>query len=555
MGDVTLTRDELDLTFHLGTNGDSIRVKEWYDRPGRNGYDRRLESVLFKDAEWSVVDVEDRAIENQPPTLSTPLSDQYATPLVPFELRIAEDVFSDVDQQGPLSLSVSLTDERPLPAWLQFDALARRFTGRPALTDTQSSSIVVTATDQKNASISDVFELNISSPSGSFVFGSRRSDILTGSAADDVFILDRGNDTLTGGDGNDTFVGLGSNLGVNIIYAGDGFDTIKAGFDDDVIQLRSFGPEHSVERIDGGTGYDILKGNNSPQTIDLSETRVVGIEKIDAGGGKDIVIGSSNPDIISGGAGNDTLFGADGDDRFLVRRSQGADVFNGGAGIDAIVGEDTDDRIGLRDFSGANSVEIIDGGGGFDTIHGTGASQTLDFSATSLIGINWIDGRSGRDVLIGSSSDDVIFGGAGHDQLSGGPGNDNLTGGGGNDHFTFARGHDTDVITDDKGSKDRLTISGASHDELWLWRQNDDLAIGLVDTTDRVVVRSWFSSSNPPIEITRTSDDSMRLVNSQVLQLVGAMSVFDPISQGHMNVPAPLIEETAPAIAEAWQPA
>ena len=61
--DVSVTRDDLDLVFDVGSNGDSIRVKEWYDRPGINGSDHRIESVVFEDGIWSVDDIHTTGLE------------------------------------------------------------------------------------------------------------------------------------------------------------------------------------------------------------------------------------------------------------------------------------------------------------------------------------------------------------------------------------------------------------------------------------------------------------------------------------------------------------
>ena len=552
--DVSVTRDDLDLIFGVGTGGDSIRVKEWYYRPGSNGADRRIETVLLADGMWDAEEIEDLAVENHSPTLSNPLADVETLALVPFEMRFNEAIFADVDQQEPLSLTVSLPNSAPLPHWLSFDSESRTLTGTPTLADIHSMEIVVTATDQSDATVSDDFELTVSLASGSIVSDTPLDDFLVGSPFDDVFVLGRGNDTLSGNEGDDTFVTLGTRLGVNLFDGGDGFDTVKGGVGNDIIQVDSFQPENSVELLDGGSGFDILKGTSAAQTINLSQTTLVSIEHIDAGGGADVVIGSSGDDVISGGKGNDILYGAEGDDQFLIRKRQGVDVFNGGQGIDSIVGDSTNDKIIVREFSAANSIEIIDGGEGFDMILGTGTHQTLDFSDTKLISIEKINGRRGNDIIIGSNERDIIFGGSGDDQLYGGLGDDELNGGKGNDTFSFARGDGTDIIIDNKGANDQLTLSGADHDSLWLWREGDDLAMGIVNTTDKVVIRQWFSSSGPTIETTQTSDDSMVLINSQVLQLVGAMSVFDPVAQGHLNLSGSVLEEAAPAIADAWQP-
>ena len=553
--DVSVTRNDLDLIFDVGSSGDSIRVKEWYDRPGSNGSDHRIESVILDDRIWSSEEIEDLAVENHPPTLNNPLADVSTLALVPFEMTLDETMFSDIDQQEPLSLTVSRASSSSLPAWLTFDNELRRLSGTPSLADLQSLELVVTATDESYFSVSDSFDLTVSLPSGSVIAGTPQDDFLVGSSLDDVFVLDRGDDTLSGGDGDDSFVALGPDLSVNSIDGGSGFDTIKAGLGDDVIRVSSHEPENSIELVDGGSGFDILAGTNAAQTINLSQTTLVNIEKIDAAGGADVVIGSSGDDVIVGGSGNDILYGAGGDDQFLIRKYQGVDLFNGGEGVDSIVGGSTNEILVLREFSAANSVEIIDGGEGFDVILGTGSHQTLDFSATRLTSIEQINGRSGHDVIIGSNERDFILGGSGNDQLSGGPGDDELTGGRGNDIFSFARGDGVDIVIDDKGTNDRLILSGSDHDALWLWRQDDDLAMGIVNTTDKVVIKDWFSGTGSTIETTKTSDDSMVLINSQVLQLVGAMSVFDPIAQGHLNLSDSMLDEVAPAIAEAWQPA
>ena len=551
--DVTVAREELDLILSVGSDGDRIRILEWYRYPGANGYDRRLEAVVFENTVWQTDTIEGMAVENFAPILNIPLVDQSATAFVPFELKIESNIFIDVDQLAPLTLSATLSGAQPLPAWLSFDTSSSHFFGTPSVTDAQSLQVVLTATDQHNSSVFDNFELNVSLPSGALISGTAGDDLLTATPLDDVFILGRGNDTLSGGDGNDTFVALGTKLDLNHIDGGNGFDRIVGGLEDDVIRLGSFGPGHGVELVDGGSGFDILKGTGASEIMDFSQTTLLNIEKIDAGGGKDTVIRSQGADVIVGG-GDDVLFGAEGDDRFLIQGSQGVDLFNGGAGNDSIIADVTNNKIRLQDFSNANTVELIDTGEGFDMLVGTSRSQTLDFSATTLIGVEQIHGKGGRDVIVGSSTHDVIFGGGGNDTLHGGPGDDALHGGRGDDQFVFAAGDGEDVVSDKAGRHDRLILSGMNHDRLWLWRQNDDLALGLLDTADRVVVKDWFAASIPPIEVTRTSDDSMQLINGQVLQLVDAMSVFDPTTQGHLNVPPSLLEDLTPAITEAWQP-
>jgi len=75
-------------------------------------------------------------------------------------------------------------------------------------------------------------------------------------------------------------------------------------------------------------------------------------------------------EIISGGAGNDTLignaaknvfFGNGGDD--VIYGRGGNDVLNGGVGRDKLYGEDGNDQIFARD----GIIDFLDGGAGYDS--------------------------------------------------------------------------------------------------------------------------------------------------------------------------------------------
>ncbi|MFX8577850.1 hypothetical protein ABTM02_20505, partial [Acinetobacter baumannii] len=72
-----------------------------------------------------------------------------------------------------------------------------------------------------------------------------------------------------------------------------------------------------------------------------------------------------------------------------------------------------------------SSIEVITANGHTGvTISGTMNADTLDFSGTTLIGIESIQGSKGDDTIIGSAGDDTIIGGYGNDTLKGGAGND-----------------------------------------------------------------------------------------------------------------------------------
>ena len=115
-------------------------------------------------------------------------------------------------------------------------------------------------------------------------------------------------------------------------------------------------------------------------------------------------------------------------------RGKGPDfVVLGGAGRDTITGANTPDRIlslGGRDrVSGGNGKDCVDGGGGADRLTGDNGNDRLR-------------GGRGNDSLSGSADDDSIVAGAGRDILQGGDGRDRLTGGKGGDAVNGGSGTD-----------------------------------------------------------------------------------------------------------------
>lgn len=254
----------------------------------------------------------------------------------------------------------------------------------------------------------------------------------------------------------------------------------------------------SVERFFAGDGGDIISLGSTTYTL--------GNLLVDGGGagdliianvGNDILNGREGDDIMSGGPGQDTLNGGNG-----MGTNSGNDTLNGGSDADILNGEDGDDTLvffadgtfvntfaynagspgvpgtaTMINVSNTNlSLDIFNGGAGFDTIQMTGGDDTLFLddpyhthhpSAGSLqiIGIEQINAGAGDDVvdlthdtlaygdiiinggdgndhLWSSAGNDVINGDAGDDHLFGGDGDDELNGGNDNDEIYGSLGND-----------------------------------------------------------------------------------------------------------------
>ncbi|HLL90813.1 MAG TPA: putative Ig domain-containing protein, partial [Tepidisphaeraceae bacterium] len=97
---------------------------------------------------------------NDAPTVANPIPDRSAIEDVAFSYQFASNTFNDPDGDT-LAYSATLADGSALPAWLNFDAATRTFSGTPANGDVGSVSVRVTVTDGSAASVSDDFTLTV----------------------------------------------------------------------------------------------------------------------------------------------------------------------------------------------------------------------------------------------------------------------------------------------------------------------------------------------------------------------------------------------------------
>jgi len=105
-------------------------------------------------------------------------------------------------------------------------------------------------------------------------------------------------------------------VGTDIIFGGNGDDTINAG-----------------------AGNDLICGGNGGGTINAG----LGDDTIDGGNGNDNLIGGDGNDLMFGGGGNDTMNGGIGDD--TLDGGTGNDTMTGGAGADNFIGGSGTDTV------------------------------------------------------------------------------------------------------------------------------------------------------------------------------------------------------------------
>lgn len=218
-----------------------------------------------------------------------------------------------------------------------------------------------------------------------------------------------GNDSIHTGDGNDTLLGR----------AGD--DTLMGGGGQDRIDGGAGGLDFWQGRLGDATAA--LKVNLNGTSKTLGGGWVKGIEGMDleTGAGNDALIvhrTANMSDVLSSGAGNDTLTFWDG----------GTDQANGGTGADLL-------RYTVEEFGGGVWLEGLTAGrdGYSGRLNGLGSN---DLFFTGIERFRYEDRVGGDDILVFGKGNDTVLAGAGNDLVDVGRGRDQANGGDGTDFWT-----------------------------------------------------------------------------------------------------------------------
>ena len=212
-------------------------------------------------------------------------------------------------------------------------------------------------------------------------------DVIVGTVGDDAIDGRALEDQLYGGLGND-FITMGADADIG--FGGEGNDTVIGGGGQD--------------QLYGEAGDDLLWGGLSGPAAPFDRDVNTGL--VAAGVNAALIATNPGVDVISGGAGNDTIsfqgeFGA-----FNINLATGIVTsdrdLNGSFILEDIIGAMVDDGAGGQIFQFSFDVENATGGIGNDTI----------------------TGDAGANILLGLGGDDVLTGGGGNDILDGGAGTD-----------------------------------------------------------------------------------------------------------------------------------
>ncbi|MBC7987318.1 MAG: FG-GAP repeat protein [Sphingomonadaceae bacterium] len=256
------------------------------------------------------------------------------------------------------------------------------------------------------------------------------------------------------GDGfDDLVVGASSADPNGDSYAGESYVIFGRAPEGDVRRIGT----QIAQMISGGAGDDTLEGLGGNDTL----RGLDGDDEIEGGSGADRIEGGFGGDAIEGGSGDDLALGGTGSDE--VSLGSGNDSAEGSTGEDTLTGEDGNDTL-----AGGAEADVLIGGAGIDVASyakstapvavdlAAGAGTVGDAAGDVLSGIEQLIGSKKADVLAGDALANVITGGKGSDSISGRDGADTLTGSGGAD--TLAGGAGADVLNG-LGGADRYVLA------------------------------------------------------------------------------------------------
>ena len=321
-----------------------------------------------------------------------------------------------------------------------------------------------------------------------------------------------GKNTLVAADVNNAWTISGTDAGTLDSQTFSGIQNVQGGAGQDTITLAPGGQVSGS--IDGGGGNDTIVGadQDNAWTISgansgtLNGTAFANIENLAGGSGQDtftFTAGGALSGGLSGGAGNDTIVAADGNNVWIIsgqnagtlngQSFSGIENLTGGAGNDAFI------------FAGGSISGRIDGAGGVNTFDYSqeASAVTIDLQAATASGAGALSnignfvGGSGDDTLVGRNADSTwTVDGAGSGSVAGDTFSniENLSGGSGADRFVFTgAGTLAGGIDGGEGSD---TLVGADRSNQWNVTGSD---AGTLDAMAYVGIESLLGGSESDV--------------------------------------------------------
>jgi Ca2+-binding RTX toxin-like protein len=183
--------------------------------------------------------------------------------------------------------------------------------------------------------------------------GGDDNDALNGGTGNDRLVGDRGADTMNGGDGEDT----------TVWNNGDGSDVMNGEAGTDRVEVNGAAGNETFTVAPNGARAKFDRTSAGAFSLDIGSAEALDLRAL---AGDDTFTASPGTGALlavtaDGGAGNDTLTGAEETDNLFA--GSGNDTLTGGEGPDLLDGQDGDDVLRGRD----GQSDLLRGGPGTDS--------------------------------------------------------------------------------------------------------------------------------------------------------------------------------------------
>ena len=484
----------------------------------------------------------------QAPTAGKPLAAQSVHEKEKLTYTLAEDTFHTANKDDKLTYSARLADGKPLPQWLNFDAITRTFSGSPGNDDVGVLDIEVSASG-KGGSASQRFTLNVINVNDAPQIDATIADYTSESGKplqyripanafkdidkDDTLALSAKQENgeplpswLTFDEKTGQFSGTPPSAHTANTWRIAVTATDNAGAQ--VSQTFSLITTAAATNIIRGTGKEsIIQGTAGNDTIYAGDNTFTGANynKIYGNDGDDVIYSGSGRDRLYGGAGNDILY-TDGAEYDSLYGGYGDDIYRIGADFREVLIKNFDldqydwrpQRHDVIEFAAhkRDDFNIYNYGDNLYLKTRDGKEVSI-FDQFSNQGNNWhyineihftdktltaedikamrLDGTVGNDTLSAKVDGSWLYGKQGNDNLFSGKGNDYLDGGTGNDTYHFARGFGYDLINNYEAGlrHDAIVFSDMNISDFDIFRERTNLVLRSKDGKDQVVVRNHFN--------------------------------------------------------------
>ncbi|MHB1677396.1 MAG: lipase family protein [Sulfuriferula sp.] len=288
------------------------------------------------------------------------------------------------------------------------------------------------------------------------LYGGEGNDILIGNSGNAVFVAGSGNETIYGGSGTNDyqFINGFGNIELGSTKSGDTFQfgagisladlTVSAtigsdGSDALLIQTNNGGSVIIDNGLNGAiTQFAFADGSLLSLAQLMAQTNTTPATLATATG--NVIFSAYGGDSLTGGTGNDTIYGWNGNDTLTagsgnqtIHSESGHDLIMGGVGNDTLISAGFDTMLGgtgNTTFVVQSTTDLIQAQSTGSNINTVKSSVSYVLSANiqnlTLIGTAAISG-TGNDIantITANSGDDTLIAGTGIATLAGGTGND-----------------------------------------------------------------------------------------------------------------------------------